>query len=422
MVNNSKPTGKGSGQGRDKGKSLLDSALEYLRRGWSVIPTKGKKPACPWKQFQTRRASEAEIKKLFRKPGVDGLAVVFGPVSGGIACRDFDDEASYEAWKRKYPKTAKLLPTVKTARGYHVYFLGPEGFKDFGNGEYRGDSGHYCLLPPSRHPDGVTYKWVVPLLDNDIPRIDPYKKGLMGGVGVGDTQRTQRTQRTHVGVWTEGTTSTVSSVFPVFPGISRNDQKVVQDAILASQPEKAGQRHQKVFALCRHLKAIPSLANADNATLRPIVEEWHRRATPTIRTKPFSDTWVDFLSGWTKVKAPIGEGAIDEAFREAKKWESWKKERQPLKAANLYPDEPNVVLLAALCKVLQRRAGKETFFLDCRTAGRLLGVTHKQAWSWLAALCGDGILERVSLGSLKTHRANEYRYVAGKQAKKKGGK
>jgi hypothetical protein len=70
-----------------------------------------------------------------------------------------------------HPDLAQTLPTVATSRGRHVYFrAGPADlfFLDLRDlnppedGEYRGDSGHYCLLPPSRHPDGPTYKWLLP--------------------------------------------------------------------------------------------------------------------------------------------------------------------------------------------------------------------------------------------------------------------
>jgi hypothetical protein len=37
----------------------LAAALDYHRRGWSVLPIepRGKRPLIPWRQFQTRTAS-----------------------------------------------------------------------------------------------------------------------------------------------------------------------------------------------------------------------------------------------------------------------------------------------------------------------------------------------------------------------------
>ncbi|MHC4498370.1 MAG: bifunctional DNA primase/polymerase, partial [Planctomycetota bacterium] len=85
------------------------------------------------------------------------IAVVLGPVSGDLVCRDFDSMAEYERWKQGYPELAKTLPTDRTADGMHVYFQARvEGIMHVDNGELRG-SRCYCLLPPSVHPDGPTY-------------------------------------------------------------------------------------------------------------------------------------------------------------------------------------------------------------------------------------------------------------------------
>jgi Bifunctional DNA primase/polymerase, N-terminal len=89
------PSKPGAGN-REKEKTLLDRAIAYARRGWSIIPTTGKKAACKWTEFQTTPATEARIRQLFRLRGIEGLAVIFGPVSGGLACRDFDDQASFD--------------------------------------------------------------------------------------------------------------------------------------------------------------------------------------------------------------------------------------------------------------------------------------------------------------------------------------
>ena len=59
----------------------------------------------------------------------------------------------------------------------------------------------------------------------------------------------------------------------------------------------------------------------------------------------------------------------------------------------------------------QRGRDGQPFFLDSRTAGRLLNVPHTQAWRWLRSLCDEGILELVSTGSRRDRKANEYRYL-----------
>ena len=70
-----------------------------------------------------------------------------------------------------------------------------------------------------------------------------------------------------------------------------------------------------------------------------------------------------------------------------------------------------IKLLVRLCRELQRYHGGEPFHLDCRTAGKLLGVDHATAWRWLQLLHHDRIVEKVSVGSQASRRANRYRYL-----------
>ena len=102
---------------------LLTHALEYARRGWSIVPVNGKKSALrPWKRYKAQRAPEAKLRELFARDKLSGLAVVCGPVSDGLVVRDFDTVGAYERWAWAHPELAEVLPTVRTARGFHVYF------------------------------------------------------------------------------------------------------------------------------------------------------------------------------------------------------------------------------------------------------------------------------------------------------------
>ena len=112
-------------------RSLLNHALDYARRGWSIIPVSGKKPLGLWQPFQEQPADDLTLRRLFAKNGVTGLAVVLGSVSGGLAVRDFDKADAYTAWASQHPDDASRL------------------------------------LPPAVHPDGPVHSWVIPLPDSD---------------------------------------------------------------------------------------------------------------------------------------------------------------------------------------------------------------------------------------------------------------
>jgi len=188
---------------------MLNLALHYLTRGWSLIPIKAgtkNQPCCKWKRFQTEAADELQLRKWFGNGRASNVAIVLGAVSGGLVCRDFDTMEAYDRWAADHPDLAPLLPTVATSRGRQVYFRAAPAdlfFVDLRmidppeDGEYRGDSGHYCLLPPSQHPDGPIYRWLVPLPDGEIPFVaDVRAAGLLPSHVTESTEGTETTEST----------------------------------------------------------------------------------------------------------------------------------------------------------------------------------------------------------------------------------
>ena len=160
----------------------LDFALALWRRGLSVIPVPrpvagtpkgklgdGKVPAIAWKEYQARRATEAEVRAWFATE--QNVAVITGAVSGVVAVDADSPEA--ERWIRR-----NLLRTpwrVRTGRGLHCYYRHPgvsisnkarlrtkDGRLQL---DVRGDGG-YVIGPGSLHESGHRYAaegdWTVP--------------------------------------------------------------------------------------------------------------------------------------------------------------------------------------------------------------------------------------------------------------------
>ncbi len=359
---------------------LLDAALEYQERGWSLIPTRGKRPAIQrWKPFQTSRADERTLREWFGSGEPDGLAVIMGKVSGGLTCRDFDVAQRYNGWAEAHRDLARVLPTVQTARGFHVYCRTTgERTRKLVDGELKVNG--YCLLPPSRHPSGRIYQWIVPLPRQPLPLI-----GLQeAGWGACDTDSAEDTEGA-------ADTSTLRTT------------DAIEAAILRTLPQRVGERNAKVFEFARELKALPPLADAHPRDLKRYVRQWHKAALPVIGTKPFEETWIDFSRAWPKVKYPAGSGPLWDIFGKA--------EAAPVPPGASEYEQPQLRLLISICRELQRVAKDRPFFLSCRTAGRLLGVDHHTAWRWLFLLVQDGVLDLVSVGQLSTGKASEYRYM-----------
>ncbi len=72
---------------------VLEAALDYLSRGWSILPvSQDKRPLRPWAEFQTRRPTEAEVRGWYAKWPSAGVGIVCGKISGHIVV-DVDPRA-----------------------------------------------------------------------------------------------------------------------------------------------------------------------------------------------------------------------------------------------------------------------------------------------------------------------------------------
>ena len=158
--------------------STLDAARSYLARGWSVIPIgrptssqmadpddpdsqSWKKPIIPWKEFQSRLATDAELVRWFES-GKNNIAIVTGLVSG-ISIIDLDGQKAIDlAQSLGIPADAAR---VRTGKGLHVYCqyeAGQHNFQrrdDLKNIDFRAEGG-YVLAPPSLHARGNMYEWL----------------------------------------------------------------------------------------------------------------------------------------------------------------------------------------------------------------------------------------------------------------------
>ena len=148
----------------------LDAALEYLERGWSVIPIKpeGKRPAIKWREYQERQPTEEEVEQWWTQwPDYD-IAIITGEIAGVVVVDCDNEDAAHAAFDAGMRSNIK----AKTKRGIHLYFEHPKdgirrgpraGVNSRGadwpriNGlDFRGD-GSYALLPPSNN-----YHWDYP--------------------------------------------------------------------------------------------------------------------------------------------------------------------------------------------------------------------------------------------------------------------
>lgn len=145
------------------------AALDYLARGWSVIPIRerAKRPAVPWKVYQSKFVTEMTLREWFRRSPDYNVGIVTGALSGLVVLDvdpRHDGDKSLRKLEREYGLLPRTLESVTGGGGRHFYFSHPgvevhnrTGIKP--GIDMRGDGG--CIVaPPSVHPSGKRYRWV----------------------------------------------------------------------------------------------------------------------------------------------------------------------------------------------------------------------------------------------------------------------
>jgi hypothetical protein len=185
--------------------SAVQTAAEYARRGWSVVPmhsldavggctcgqrdcpSPGKHPRVPWEEAMTQLADEELVQSWWERWPWSNVGVVTGSVSG-VAVIDVDprhdgDETLFEleAFWGRLPQT---LESRTGGGGRHLWYAMPEGDLgsiDLGDGvELKAERG-LVVAPPSRHASGRLYRWLDP--DEDLAPLPTWVADLAHGHG-----------------------------------------------------------------------------------------------------------------------------------------------------------------------------------------------------------------------------------------------
>lgn len=149
-------------------QTAKESALDYLERGWSVIPLRPrqKRPAIRWTEYQHRRASADEVKKWFHERPNANVGIVTGSISNLVVV-DVDPlhggDASIATMEKEHGALSRTIEAITGGGGRHIYFEHPGGVVHNRVGflpgvDIRGDGG-YVVAPPSVHASGRYYVW-----------------------------------------------------------------------------------------------------------------------------------------------------------------------------------------------------------------------------------------------------------------------
>ena len=360
------------------------------------MPAIEKIPAIPWKEFQTRRPTKSELIEIFRKhPEATGVCAVLGQVSNGWVVRDFDKADSYFRWAEQYPELSKTLPTVKTSRGFHVYFLTSNycRFKKYTDGELHGDE-RIIILPPSRHPSGCLYVWEKRITKSQNKPFTSEETGLAMDWSEEQTIFTPQTT---------STTSTPST--PSTTSISSEEIKAVQDVVIRFLPLTIHQNHDKLFSLARHVLGLKNSFIWDANKYREMADLafgiWHSKNKYLDPKQSKLDYQIQWDEALESVRFPPGVDVVSIAWN------------QSIKSARL----PSIEILsrpvykqaAYLCLELQKLNQPSHFFLSGLSLAKCLGLSEMTAWRILNRLKNKGLLKLVCKGN--HFKANRYRWI-----------
>lgn len=157
--------------------TIFNAAIELAEQGYSVIPVDRatKKPCIPWKEYQSRIATEEEIESWWEQFPEANVAII----TGGISCLavvDADSDTGIE-WMLKH--CTKTTVYAKTGKGKHAYYTYPyhtavkNAVKIAPDVDVRGEGG-YVVAPPSIHASGKQYEWeIVGGGWDDLPEFEP---------------------------------------------------------------------------------------------------------------------------------------------------------------------------------------------------------------------------------------------------------
>jgi hypothetical protein len=145
------------------------AALDYLDRGWSVIPVRArdKRPLIAWQMYQQRRATTDDVRAWFGRWPDANVGIVTGVVSG-LVVMDVDPrhggDVSLTDREREYGALPPTVEALSGGGGRHVYFAHPGGHLHnraaLAPGiDLRADGG-MIVAPPSIHACGRRYAWL----------------------------------------------------------------------------------------------------------------------------------------------------------------------------------------------------------------------------------------------------------------------
>lgn len=145
--------------------TILESAIQYTRKGWRVVPIQAGSKRPEGRTWQNTRLDEHELATHFS--GNENLGVLLGAPSNGLIDIDLDAVQAGHLAPRFLPPTPAVFGRASKEESHWLYVVSeipstiqhetpaPEGAMIV---ELRSTGGQ-TVFPPSIHPTGEDYEW-----------------------------------------------------------------------------------------------------------------------------------------------------------------------------------------------------------------------------------------------------------------------
>ena len=236
---------------------IKEQVIKYLQLGFIPIPLRGKVARYHWKNYRFNPQD-------FTKPGTNvGIRTTLLPSGDYFYVVDLDTKDSLATFYEAHP-TLIGAPLISTGKGWHIYLTWKKEPK---TRHFKGTdiiANGYVLCPPSIHPNGHVYKFIIPL------------KGLPP-------------------CYNPEWLSMENSPYPLIIINSRRNE-AEYPVVHGHMPENVsqGQRHS---TLVRYLGVLISRHFSEQEALAQVIE-WNRRNHPPLSIKEVKSTVRSCWAEW----------------------------------------------------------------------------------------------------------------------------
>lgn len=192
--------------------TLHAAALELAASGLCVFPVRAKsKLPCIDKWQERATTDEAEIGHWWQRWPNANIGVQLGPKSRIIDV-ECDTKEAEQILLKAFGNDVPVVPCYEGKRGKHRLFrfldgqLPPAAVVKCAGIEFRtgdGGKGAYSLFPPSIHPDGMPYRWLIdfdeaPLIEFPAHALDWLKRHAEEGEQLDGARKSKRVRMSEI--------------------------------------------------------------------------------------------------------------------------------------------------------------------------------------------------------------------------------